>query len=128
MNKTSFAKRRYVDIRHALIMFSPVLAYSNFILIAYNFTDLKDMLPFLIFAPVFTIGLIIILTIVGKVFRTKQQATDITLTFERSIEANKTLRITTELLIELGKKLDIKPSQEILDRVEYLKRIERQEV
>jgi hypothetical protein len=111
----------------AATLVSPVIAFSNFLLLAYNFTGLKDTIPFHLFVPLFIVSILVLLVTIGKLFRMKQQATDITLSFERSVEANKSIRIITEYMIELGKKLDVKTPKEILDRVEYLKKIERQD-
>lgn len=127
MNKTAFSKRRYVDVRMAATLVSPVIAFGNFLLLAYNFTGIKEIIPFNLFVPLFIFSVIVLLVTIGKLFRMKQQATDITLSFERSVEANKSIRIITEYMIEVGKKLDVKTPQEIMDRVEYLKKIERQD-
>ena len=127
MNKTSFTKRRYVDIRMAATLVSPIIAFGNFLLLAYNFTVIKEAIPFHLFVPLFIFSVVAFLVVTGRLFRKKQQATDITLAFERSVEANKSIRIITEYMIEVGKKLDVKTPQEIIDRVEYLKKIERQD-
>lgn len=128
MTKASFSKRRYTDIRYAIGILAPIFAYTNFILLAYNFTELKNILPFYLFAPMFSIGMIILLVYVGLLFRKKQQATDITLAYERSVEGNRTARISMEHIMELGEKLGVKPTQEYIDRVAYLRKIEREEV
>lgn len=125
---TGFMKRRYTDVRFALAVFAPIIAYSNFILIAYNFTDIKDILPFYLFAPVFTIGLIILLGIVGILFRTKQQSVDLTLGYERSVEANRTALISMEHIADMGRTIGFEPKQEYIDRLEYLRKIVRQEL
>ncbi len=123
----SYLKRRYSDMKYAIGVIAPIIAYSNFILIAYNFTDLKNIIPFYIFAPLFSIGLVIMLTLIGKVFRKKQLATDITLIYEQSVESARTARVSMEFAVLLGKKLGLEPTQEYLDRIEYHRQIERGE-
>jgi len=83
-------RRRYVDITFGYAIVGPLIAYSNFSLIAYNFTDLKDILPFELFIPLFLVGLGIILSFAGLVFRKYHLPTSFKMQYERNIEQVRT--------------------------------------
>ena len=112
-------KKRFLELRLGLPLIAPLLSFSNFILIAYNFTDLKQ-LPFPIFAILFAVGVLAILILVGHYFRNIQQPTDFKLMYERNLEHVKTMLVILEVLDsglgvfrkpELKRKLD--------ERIEY---------
>lgn len=84
------ARRRYVDITFGYSIVGPLIAYSNFSLIAYNFTDLKNILPFELFIPLFLVGLGIILSFAGLVFRKYHLPTSFKMQYERNIEQVRT--------------------------------------
>ncbi len=120
----SYIKRRYYDLRQGWTILAPLFAYSNFVLIIYNFTELKDFLSQEYFIIFFTIGAGIILLVMGKTFRKKQLSTDLNLAYERSTQYAKTERIQLEVTKKILEKLDEPISQELNDRIEYLQRIE----
>lgn len=123
-----YVKRRYADLRFAINVVAPVLSYSNFVLLAYNFSDMKDMLPFEIFVPLFTGGLVGILLIIGLTFRKKQLETDITLQYEQSIPAVRSMRILYDYLEQIGSKQHVSPNKEFKDFHAYMKQIEEKKV
>lgn len=113
-------KRHYTDMRYGSGVSVPVFSYSSFILIAYNFTGLQQI-PFAIFAPLFTAGLITLFIITGKVFRVKQLSTDQDLLYAQQKELIRTQRITLEAIV---KHPDLETTQAVLERIEYLKKLE----
>ncbi len=117
----SFFKRKFYDMRYAYGLVAPIIAYSNFALIAYNFTDLKDI-PFEIFAPIFSVGLVTILTMAGMVLRKKQLPTDFKLQYERNIELVRTQLVILKAIRDLNSnKFSDKNTMNMIEqRVRYL--------
>jgi len=91
MGITNIVKRKYFDGRVGMVALSPILAISNFIFLAYNFTDLKNYVIFEIFAVIFLIIFLVSVTIIGNVFRNVQTPMDIKLQYEKNIEQAKTM-------------------------------------
>ncbi len=116
-------KKRFLELRLGLPLIAPLLAFSNFVLIAYNFTDLK-LLPFPIFTILFAVGVIIILILVGHYFRKIQQPTDFKLMYERNLEFVKTILVILEVL-KTSKPLSTKPELKVRldERIEYHRKI-----
>lgn len=112
----SYFKRRYADSRVGYALLAPLLAFSNFILLVYNFTALS-FIPFELFVVLAITFGAITLAFVGRLFRKKQQSTDFDLAFERSRQGAKVLRILLE-------SQDGIPSKEMLDEIAYLRKIE----
>lgn len=107
-------KRRYADLRWGASQIGFVIGVSNFILLVYNFTDLKQ-LPFELFAPLMGIILVVVYSFAGKIFRTKQMRVDHDLGFEQNPQMAKTLRMILE---------QNNTNPETLNQIEYLRKIE----
>ena len=120
----SYIKRRYYDLRQAWGLVAPLFAFTNFILIAYNFTGLKDLLPVEYFVIFFTSGTVVIFFLIGKIFRKKQLTTDLNLSYEQAGEAAKTSRIQLETYKLILQKLNSSIPNELENRIEYLRKIE----
>lgn len=120
----SYIKRRYYDLRQAWSLVAPLFAFTNFILIAYNFTGLKDLLPVEYFVIFFTVGTVVIFFLIGKTFRKKQLTTDLNLAYEQAAEAAKTSRIQLETYKLILQKLNSPIPPELENRIEYLRKIE----
>jgi len=116
-------KRNYSDFRIGLPIIAPLLAISNFVLLAYNFTDLKDMMPIEIFGIIFATGFVSLMVLMGKVFRKKQQSTDFDLQFERARKHAMIYRIILEAQLRSFLSTD-KQAIEIQETIDYLKSIE----
>ena len=117
-------KRNFVDMRLAWGLVAPLIALSNFILLFYNFTDLKDKIPFDYFLLGFGVLSVVILIVIGKIFRKNQLSTDINLAYEQSTEHVRTQRIEMEAIKEIANKMQISLPFEFFQRVEYLKKLE----
>ena len=86
-------RRRYHDVRAGMVTISPVVAISNFLLIAYNFSVIKDMIPFELFTVLFVVGSIVTFMIIGGLFRKNQYKIDNAIQFENNPELVRILRI-----------------------------------
>ena len=95
-------------------------------------------MPFEIFVILFTIGMSLVLFIVGMLFRKKQLETDITMAFERSVPAMRSTRIMydEQELLHKGlnrilRQLNLDEIPEQLDFIEwkeYLRKIEERKI
>jgi len=103
-------------------IFAPMIAMSNFILIAYNFTNLKDIMPMWTFAIIAIALLISSLIVIGLLFQRKQHSTDLSLAYERNIPFAKTM-----IVLLRATQRTIKPSDkhfdELQERINYHLRI-----
>ena len=116
-------KKNYAEFRIGLPIIAPLLAISNFILLAYNFTALKDVISIELFAIIFVAVFVGSMVLLGKTFRNKQQPTDITMSFER----HKKQALMFRLLLENSAShfLSTDPRhKEIQESIDYLKKIE----
>lgn len=120
----SYFKRRYYDLRQGWTVLAPLFAYSNFVLIIYNFTNLKEIVSQEIFVILFSVGAGLILLLMGKTFRKKQLSVDLSLAYERNKAAAKTLRIHLETSKRILEKMNEPVSIELEERIEYLRSIE----
>ena len=120
----SYFKRRYYDLRQGWTILAPLFAYSNFVLIIYNFTDLRESLSQEMFIILFSIGAGIILLLMGKTFRKNQLSVDLSLAYERNKAAAKTLRIHLETSKKILEKMNEPIPEELEERIEYLRKIE----
>ena len=113
-------KKFYMDMRLGSGVATPIFSYSSFVLIAYNFTGLKEI-PFPVFVAGFTAALITGFIIIGSIFRNHQMSTDQDLIYYQQKELIRTQRITLEAIT---KHPDIETTQQVTERIEYLKRLE----
>ena len=119
MTKIHNLKRRYSDLRWGYSQVGFLIGMVNFLILFYNFTGIKTMLNFWVFA-VLSFGLFLIaFMLVGKVFRQKQMSTDANLSFEQQPLYAKTYR----MLLEQGVQTD-----EVKKHVVFLKRIENNQL
>ena len=112
-------KRHYADFRTGLPIIAPLLSISNFILLAYNFTALKDMVSIEIFGVGFAIIFVTSMVLIGNFYRKKQQPIDFGLQFER----NRKNAMMFRLLLENSASHFISTDprfKEINETVEYL--------
>ena len=125
MNKTDFLKRRYADMRYGQAQLAVMIGLINFLLISYNFSMFKDFIEFhwyvLIAINIFGVGLIVL----GKGFRIKQMSTDHNLAFVQAPLDRKTDKIILENLLAIKKHLNLKISDESIEFLELLKKIEK---
>lgn len=116
-------------MRYAYVFIAPIIAYSNFVLIAYNFTDLKEAIRFEIFTVFFTLGLIAVIAFAGMILRKNQMPTDFKLQYERNQEMMKTHLAILEGVLELSG--NNSPNHEALKkiqtRINYLKKVLNQQ-
>jgi len=114
----SYLQKSYFDLRLGMPIFFPFLSMSNFLLIAYNFTGLKDVMGFELFAVLLAVTMVLTLVIIGRTFRKVQLATESDLGYERQKQSAKTQRVILENL------LSSKHNDELVERIAYLKKIE----
>lgn len=108
-------------MRYGYILIAPIITYSNFILIAYNFTFFKEI-PFPIFVIILTLGILGTLVALGRIFRRNQLEVDEDLKYERARAQAKTNRIILEALHDTV--LSYQMKKQISERIEFLKGIE----
>src|SRR5688572_8010581 len=94
----------YVDLRFGWTVIGPAIGFANFLMLAY-ITFVKDIMPLEVFAPLFSVAVVVGLTYLGKLFRTKQLKIDSVKNYEQQIEPNKTTRIMFDDLHEIQKHL-----------------------
>jgi len=130
MNRNSIfrIKRRFYDLRMAWGIIAPLFGFINFLLLFYNFTALKEILPFEIFLPIFIIATGILFLYIGKTFRKKQMGTDMDMAYERAPQGAKTARIMLEYQRDLMVHMSMKVPTELEERIEYMRKIEKGEI
>ena len=119
-------KKLYFDLRQGYSHFGAILGISNFVMISYGLTVIKDYIPFRYFVIIVFFGMTFLLVAIGMTFRKKQMRTDLDQGFLRASEASKTTRILFDDIFEIKKALNLQISQESLDRRNLLKQIEDQ--
>ena len=119
---TSFFKRAYADMKIGQVTIFPLLSMANFMLIAYNFTDLQDILSFEIFGILFVVLFSITLIVLGKVMRRKQQSIEMKLVYERDLEKIKDNHAICLVLQRMFSK-DTIEHRILADRIHYYTRI-----
>lgn len=122
-------RRRYYDLRFSWGLLGPSLGIGNFVLIAYNFTDLKQI-PFEYFAVFFVIFMVATMSLLGSFLRKYQMPTDFKLQYERNVEQVKTDLSQLEAINAVFKHLGSKFGQEYEEivqqtnaRIDYLKNV-----
>jgi fatty acid desaturase len=108
----------------AWAIIAPLFGFINFLLLFYNFTALKEYLPFEIFIPIFIIGSGILFLFIGKMFRKKQMGIDNDLAYERAPQGAKTARIMLEYQRDLMKHLNMPVPDELEERITFMRKIE----
>lgn len=121
-------KRKFYDLRVAWGIIAPLFGFINFVLLFYNFTALKDYLPFEYFVPIFIIMSGLIFLYIGKTFRKKQMGTDSDMAYERAPQGAKTSRILLEYQRNLMTHMKMDVPTELNERIEYLRKIEKGEL
>ena len=101
-------QRRYHDVRVGMTTVSPIVAISNFLLLAYNFSILSEILPFEVFTVLFVVGSIIVFMFIGGIFRKKQYKIDNAIQYENNPELVKTNLVIMECLKNLPIDADLK--------------------
>lgn len=119
-----FIKRRYFDGRIGYTLIAPLFAVNNFVLIAYNFTDLKNIIPFDFFVLFFILSSVVVLVFLGNTFRNKQLSIDVDLSYEKSPQQATTNRIILEQIQKIQFQNNLVISKELKDRIDYLRNIE----
>lgn len=120
MNFT-FLKRRYYDMRIGGGTINPLIQTGNFSMLAY--LTLNEIIPIYIFIPVFVMGMFTVFTITGLKFRQVQLSTDEDLKYEKKSENAKTIYQMMLAQKQMMENMNIPPTKEFLDRMEYMKSI-----
>ena len=116
-------KRRYFDFRTGNQTLSPLIQFSNFMMLAY--LTISEVIPMWIFAPLFIVIVLVSFTYVGNRFRKHQTPTDLNMGYEKATEAATTvvqMMIPLELLL---KKNNIPVPIELKERIKYMEKIAR---
>lgn len=79
-------KKIYFDMRMGQAVIFPIISMINFIIISYSLTDIGSMISMQIYMPTVIITMVIVLIVIGSMFRKKQQATDISVVYENNVE------------------------------------------
>lgn len=119
--KSVFIKRRYFDFRQGSITLSPIMQFSNFLMLAY--LTINEVIPFELFVPMFVMVVITSFTLVGSKFRNHQLPTDINMGYEKSTEAAKTVVQMMSAQKRILSLLDADIPKEFEDRLEYMRKI-----
>jgi len=125
MGKINYLKRKYTDMRFGMSQFAVVIGITNFLLISYNLTVIKDYIEFHWYALISANFFIISLIVIGKLFRVKQMSTDNTLAFAQQPIDRHRDRIILENLLEIKNHLNLKNSPETIRFLEILKKLEK---
>ncbi len=113
----TFVKRRYTEARIGAVVINPIMAASTFLGVAYLY--IKDIIPFIVFAPLFLIIMTAIVTVIGFKFRNIQLSTDEDIKYEKQKDFNKTL-YQIMLAIDDGNK-----SRAFYERLDYVEKISK---
>ena len=111
----TFVKRRYTEARIGAVVLNPIISASTFLGVAYLY--IKDIIPFIVFAPLFLIIMTVIVTVIGFKFRNVQLSTDEDIKYEKQKDFNKTL---LEIMNALD---DDHRTPAFYERMEYIKKI-----
>ncbi len=110
-----YIKRRYAEIRWGYAQVGFFIGLSNFMILSYNFTGIKDIIRMEYFIPIVGIIFAILFTSIGAYFRKNQMSLEHDLGFERAPTTARMFRIILE---------GLKPTDEVIKEIQYLKRIE----
>jgi hypothetical protein len=113
----TFVKRRYTEARIGAVVLNPIISASTFLGVAYLY--IKDIIPFIVFAPLFLIIMTVIVTVIGFKFRNVQLSTDEDIRYEKQKDFNKTL-YQIMLAIDDGNK-----SRAFYERLDYVEKISK---
>ena len=113
----TFVKRRYTEARIGAVVLNPIISASTFLGVAYLY--IKDIIPFIVFAPLFLIIMTVIVTVIGFKFRNVQLSTDEDIKYEKQKDFNKTL-YQIMLAIDDGNK-----SRAFYERLDYVEKISK---
>lgn len=116
-NMIAKLKRRYADLRFGYAQIGVIIGLANFLLIAYNFTNAKDIVSFPIFVGFTALGFAVVLVLIGHAFKRTQMSTDHDIGFEYAPMNAKTFRLILEQL---------PLTEESISFIKYLKQIETQ--
>ncbi len=111
----TFVKRRYTEARIGAVVLNPIISASTFLGVAYMY--IQQNISFWIFAPLFLISMVLIVTVIGFKFRNIQLSTDEDIRYEKQKDFNKTL---LEIMNALD---DDQRSTAFYERMEYIKKI-----
>ena len=89
-------KELYHKMRLGQSVVFPVISMTNFIIISYSLTMIKDVIPIHFYIPIFAVALISILMVIGSVFHNKQQSTDFNMNFRKQTHLIKSIRLLLE--------------------------------
>ena len=122
-DKPKFLKRRYFEFRQGATTLTPILSFSNFLMLAY--LTISEVIPFWIFVPFFIVTVLISFTLVGYKFRNIQYTTDINMAYEKSTEAAETVVQMMNGLEVIMKEKGIELPKGFSERLEYMRNISR---
>ncbi len=89
-------KELYNKMRLGQAVIFTIISMTNFIIISYSLTMIKDFIPIHIYIPIFAVALISILMVIGSIFHNKQQSTDFNMNFSRQTNLIKSIRLMLE--------------------------------
>jgi hypothetical protein len=113
----TFVKRRYTEARIGAVVINPLMAASTFLGVAYLY--IQNYISFYIFAPLFLITMIVIVTVIGFKFRNIQLSTDEDIRYEKQKDFNRTL---LEIMNALD---DGNKSKAFYERLDYVEKISK---
>ncbi len=119
MNKN--IKRRYFDFRNGHLTLAPLISFSNFMMLAY--LTINEFIPIWLFAPLFTIAVLISFTVVGNYFRKIQVATDLNMGYEKATESATTFFMMMKSDKKIMDALNIPYPEGFESRLDYMRRI-----
>ena len=120
INKKTFFKRRYYDMRLGGTQVSPIIQMANFGMI--TFMWINHIIPIEIFLPIMMVLGFIAFSYIGVRFRAHQASTDYNMLFEKQTHQAKAL-------YEIMKALDHgDQSRSFYNELDYLKRISEGEI
>ncbi len=96
----------------------PILSLVNFIIISHSLTDIKDVISIHMFGILFGALLLVVLTVIGVIFKKYQHETDLTVCYENNTSQ---LRFNLFVLQSIAKH-DIY-NDKIKDEIEYIKKL-----
>ena len=111
----------YFDLRLGGITLNPLIAVINFLMLSY--LVIENMIPFVLFVPLFFVGIFALYAFIGNKFRHIQQTTDNNLLYEKQTQQAKTNLIILQALDILIKNSKTNYPKDFEERLEYLSAI-----
>jgi len=114
-------KRRYLDLRLGNQTLSPILQFSNFMMLAY--LTINELIPIWLFAPLFVLAVLTVYTYVGAKFRKHQQPIDMNMNYVKATENGKTMYAIMVAQKNIMDHLNIPCPDDFVNRIQHMKDI-----